>query len=239
MAMQKLDISGIKSKKILAIGAHPDDLEFAVGGTLLGLGEKNTIIVVCVTSGQMGSHDEDEYKQDLLSTREKEQREASAEYHASRILFFQFPDMFVTEQFKRLRKRLIKLFVKTRPDIVITHDPWTEYFPYHPDHRAIGFAVFDAVIASTLPRYLKKRSVAGKPLDPKPQLWLMHPHEASHAVDISSVYKKKLALIKTHKSQFDGGMVWKDVKTFLDEHFRRIGKEIGAEYAEGLHIIER
>src|SRR3990170_5067712 len=106
--MDKIEIDRIKGKKILAIGAHPDDVEFACGGTLLLLKKENHIVVAVVTSGQMGSHDEDSNKADLLTTRESEQKAASALYNASRVLFLQFPDFFVSEQKRRLRKKLIK-----------------------------------------------------------------------------------------------------------------------------------
>lgn len=235
--MQKIDIDCVKGKKVLAIGAHPDDLEFGAGGALLLLSKGNRIVVACVTSGQMGSRDEDANKADLMAIRESEQQAASGLYKASKVLFLQFSDFFVSEQAKRLRKRLIKLLLRIRPDIVITHDPWTEYFPYHPDHRTVGFAVYDALIASTLPLYLRKRSVAGKALDPRPQLWLMHPHEASHAADISAVYRKKLEAIKLHKSQFDGVMVWEKIEKKLEEVFSQIGKEIGAKYGEAFRVI--
>ena len=235
--MNKINIDRIKGKKILVIGAHPDDVEFACGGTLVLLSKQNRVVVVCVTSGQMGSHDEDSDKTDLMSVRESEQRAASATYKASQVLFLQFPDFFVSEQPKRLRKRLIKLLVRVRPDIIITHDPWSQYFPYHPDHRAVGFAVYDALLASTLPLYLQKKSVAGVVLSPLPELWLMHPHEPSHAVDISSVYQKKLAAIKLHKSQFDGVMVRERIEKKITEVFSGFGEAIGAKYAEVFRII--
>jgi len=235
--VNKIDIGRVKGKKILAIGAHPDDVDFSCGGTLLLLSKQNRIVLACVTSGQMGTHDEDSDKTDLMTVREREQREAGARYKASQVLFLQFPDFFVSEQPKRLRKRLIKLLVRVRPDIVITHDPWSEYFPYHPDHRVVGFAVYDALLASTLPLYLQKKSVAGVALSPRPELWLMHPHEPSHAVDITSVYPKKIAAIKLHKSQFDGVFVWEKVEKRLVKIFSGVGKEIGARQAEAFRII--
>lgn len=237
--MEMLDVTGISGKRILAIGAHPDDLEFSCGGTLLLLAEKNRIVAVSVTSGQMGSHDEDDNHGDIIAKREGEQRKASAMYNAAKTLLLQFPDMFVAEQFKRLKKRLIKLLVRERPQIVITHDPWTEYFPYHPDHRAIGYAVFDAVIASTLPLYLQKRAVAGKALHPRPQLWLMHPHEPTHVVDVTSVYERKIESIKVHESQFDDVVVWEEIRQKLEAYFAKVGKSIGVRYGEAFRIVEQ
>ena len=146
-------------------------------------------------------------------------------------------EMAVQRESKRLRKRLVKLLLRVRPDIVITHDPWSEYFPYHPDNRAVGFAVLDAVIASALPLFLRKKSVAGIALEKRPEVWLMHPHEPSHVVDISGAYERKLDLIKTHASQFDDVLVWKKVQEELEATFSGFGKEIGVKYGEPYRII--
>ena len=211
--MLKQKWASFKDKRIVAIGAHPDDVEFGAGGTLLQLGKANEIKVIVVSDGQMGSHDADINKGELVSLRQKEAKEAAEMYQAKQVIFFDFLDTRVGEDKKRLVKKLVKRLVKWQPDLVITHDPWKAYTPYHADHVAVGIAVLDAVMLATLPGYVKKLNMSA--LKAKPTVWLMHPQERQIEIDIKDVLEKKLAMIKKFASQFDEQVQWEDIKRKL------------------------
>lgn len=234
--MQKIDLKNIKNKKVVAIGAHPDDVEFGAGGTLLQLGKVNEVRVIVVSDGQMGSHDVDEGKGELVVARQKEQLAAAVLYDAKQVVFFDLMDTKVGEEKKRLVKKLVKRLVRWQPDVVITHDPWKHYFPYHADHVAVGLAVLDAVLLATLPGYLKKVGPV-QPMKARPTVWLMHPQERQLGIDISGVWEQKLELLQKFTSQFDEQVQWEEIKDKLTKQAEEMGKELGVKYAEAFAEI--
>ena len=58
MILEKFDISQLKNKKILAFGAHPDDIEFGAGGTLAQFSGQNSVEIIIATDGGLGTHDQ-------------------------------------------------------------------------------------------------------------------------------------------------------------------------------------
>ena len=132
----------------LAIGAHPDDVEFGCGGTLAKWAAAGCHIhhLVC-TDGSKGSWDSDQSAADLVAARQKEQREASRRLGGEgHVIFLNWPDGEL-ESGLRQRWQVAYWIRRVRPDVVLGHDPWKRY-RLHPDHRHAGFLATDGIVAA-------------------------------------------------------------------------------------------
>lgn len=181
----------LKNKTILAVGAHPDDVEYYAGGTLLGLAPDNRVFLVVATNGEIGG--------DPI-IRKKEQEKA-AKFLLAQTIFLDLPDAGLRNN-PRLCESLIRALLKIKPDIVLSFDPEQQFQAHpdwHPDHRALSLAALDALICVTLPAYLKNLGLRGK--FKKPEIWLFSPLKPNYFVDISRVWAKKRRLLKIFASQ--------------------------------------
>ena len=137
-------------KRVLTIGAHPDDAEFGSGACLARWAAHGAdIAMLIVTDGSKGSWDPDEDKARLVAQRKEEQSRAAATLGATRVIHLGHTDGEL-EYTKDLRKVLTRHIREIRPDVLVTHDPWQRY-QLHPDHRATGLAAVDAVVAAREP----------------------------------------------------------------------------------------
>lgn len=135
-------------KRALAIGAHPDDAEFGAGGTLARLAREGwEITYIVVTNGNKGTHDRAFSPFELSATREIEQRKAldvlGGKTHA---IHLRYNDGEL-ESSAALRLEMALYIRVLKPNLVFSHDPWKQYM-WHPDHRAVGFAVIDGLVSA-------------------------------------------------------------------------------------------
>lgn len=234
-----IDFSKIKGQKVLAIGAHSDDMEFGAGGTLLQMSRENEVTVVIATDGRMGSHDLDHDKGELIQMRMTEARIAGKKLGVKEVLFWGYPDLQLRERKKHLLRRVVKELLRFQPDIVLTFDPWGKYeMAVHPDHRTLAWAVVEGVMMATLPEWVKKHKLGRRFLSPKPSVWLMAPGEPNVAVDVSDVWEERLDLLKVFVSQFDREVQWERLKTRVEYSYGEMGKWAGVAFAEGFRIME-
>ncbi|TME93044.1 MAG: PIG-L family deacetylase, partial [Chloroflexi bacterium] len=132
---------------ILAIAAHPDDIERWCAGTLARSMEAGaTVRLLLVTSGDSGSSDPHATRETVRTHREREARIAADRLGISEVTFLREPDGAV-ENTASLRGALVKWIRCWRPDVLFTHDPEYPDPPYlsHRDHRVVGRAALDAV----------------------------------------------------------------------------------------------
>ena len=128
----------------LVLVAHPDDDCFGCSGTTAKWAAAGTAVdLVVATDGSKGSHDLTVSVADVAARREREQRSSAEVLGYRDVHFLGYPDgeLLVCEEALRAVVDLIRLL---RPEIVIGHDPWRLY-QLHPDHRAVGEIVRDAV----------------------------------------------------------------------------------------------
>lgn len=234
-----IDMSKIRGKRILALGAHSDDLEFLAAGTLMQLTKENFVSVVIATDGRMGTHDHDQDTGELVSMRMTEARIAAKKIGVEEINFWNYPDLDLQNRKKHLLKRVVKHMLKVKPDMVVTFDPWGRYDPLvHPDHRALGWAVVEGVLYGTLPQWVYRQGLGKKFLTPKPQVWLMAPAEANVVVDITDVWDLKLNNLQGFVSQFDREVQWEKQRKWLELEFGKVGDMVGVQYGEAFRILE-
>jgi LmbE family N-acetylglucosaminyl deacetylase len=193
--------------RVMAIYAHPDDPEFFSGGSLIKWGlEGKELIYVLATSGDKGSDDPQMTGPRLIEIREAEQRAAAKVAGASDIIFLRYPDGEL-EPTLTLRRDLTRIIRMQQPDIVVTNDPATRWFESgsinHPDHRAIGDAVLNAVYPSARDRFTFVELWRDEGLEPHKvrHVYLAGTHEPNVKINITNVLDKKIAAISEHKSQ--------------------------------------
>ncbi len=173
-------------RKILVIGAHPDDPETGCGGTMCLLADAgHDVVSVYLTRGEAGipgkSHDE------AAAIRVKE-AEAACALTGARHIFMNQVDGSTEVNLERYRE-MRELIDRENPDVVLTHWP----IDAHRDHAVCGTLVLDAW------RRLDRRFqlyyfevMTGE------QTQMFRP---THWVDISAVQQRKREACMCHKSQ--------------------------------------
>jgi LmbE family N-acetylglucosaminyl deacetylase len=186
--------------RALAIGSHPDDIEFGCGATLAKWSADGCVVshLVC-TDGSKGSWDPDEDKAALVAVRHEEQRAAASALGATgECVFLDAVDGELENDVAR-RRQLVHWIRVLRPDVVLGHDPWKRY-RLHPDHRAAGFLTVDAVVAARDPHFFADLGVAHH----RPgELWLFEADEPDHVEPVDDRFvDAKIDALLAHRSQW-------------------------------------
>ncbi len=189
----------------LAVGAHPDDVEFGAGGTLAKWAAAGCVVhhLIC-TDGSKGTWDVGADLSALVARRREEQREAArrlAGANAGEVRFLGAVDGDL--QADRAAVSAVAAIIRElRPDVVLGHDPWKHY-RLHPDHRHAGFLVCDAIVAARDPHFFPEH---GLPHHRPDALFLWEADVPNHAEDVSAFVDAKLAALEAHESQFETTM---------------------------------
>jgi LmbE family N-acetylglucosaminyl deacetylase len=187
----------------LAVGAHPDDVEFGCGATLAKWAAGGCRIhhLIC-TDGSKGSWDPEENLARLVPVRQDEQRAASRLLGgAGDVTFLRWPDGEL-ESGLRQRWEVAYWIRKLRPVVVLGHDPWKRY-RLHPDHRHTGFLVTDGIVAARDPHFFPE--LAAAPHRPT-SLLLFEADEPDHVENVAGFAEAKVAALLAHRSQFRSTM---------------------------------
>jgi LmbE family N-acetylglucosaminyl deacetylase len=185
-------------QRALAIGAHPDDIEFGCGATLAkwtGAGCEAHMLVL--TDGSKGTWDAHADLEALVALRIEEQRAAASVLGAASVQFLGAVDGELTED-RTIRARVCEIVRRTKPDVVFTHDPWRQY-RLHPDHRHAGFVVIDALVAARDPHFFPEQAVAPHRPD---ALLLFEAGEVDHIERVDAVIGAKADALLAHRSQW-------------------------------------
>jgi LmbE family N-acetylglucosaminyl deacetylase len=182
---------------VLAVGAHPDDIEFGCGGTLAKWAAAGaTIQHLVLTDGAKGTWDPGRDPASLVAQRQDEQRDAAQRLGGGDVGFLGWPDgelrNGVHEQWEVCR------WIRTvRPDVVLGHDPWRRY-RLHPDHRNAGYILTDALVAARDPHFF-----ADQELEPhRPDAFLLWEADlVNHVEDVAGHVATKVAALLAHHSQ--------------------------------------
>lgn len=189
--------------RALAVGAHPDDVEFGCGATFAKWAAAGCEVfhLVC-TDGSKGSWDPSEDTARLVALRQDEQRSASRALGGKgEVVFLGWPDGEL-ECGLRQRWEVAYWIRKLRPDVVLGHDPWKRY-RLHPDHRNAGFLACDGIVAARDPHFFPEQELA--PHRPS-TLLLWEADEADHVEDVDGYLDTKLGALFEHRSQLRSTM---------------------------------
>jgi LmbE family N-acetylglucosaminyl deacetylase len=185
-------------QRALAVGAHPDDIEFGCGATLAKWAAAGCKIALLVcTDGSKGTWDADTDPAELVVTRQAEQRAAARALHAdAEVVFLGWPDGEL-ESGVRQRWEVAAWIRRLQPDVMLGHDPWKRY-RLHPDHRNAGWLVTDGIVAARDPLFFPELDAA--PHRPS-SLLLFEADVANHVEDVADYADVKMTALLEHRSQ--------------------------------------
>lgn len=221
---------------IVAVHAHPDDLEILAGGTLACLaGLGHAVTMVSATAGEGGSA---QYGPDETRKIRLGEAAAAAAHIKAQYRCLGFPDLSVFND-DASRRAVTELLRETRPDVVITASP----ADYHPDHEAISLLVRDACFAAPVANY---KTGGAQALPGIPTLYFTdaiggrdrdgHKLKREFGVDVGRHYDTKRAMLAEHRSQVSWVAKQHGIADFMgdmDAWTRKVGHDFGVSYAEG------
>ncbi|MGV3759895.1 MAG: PIG-L deacetylase family protein [Actinomycetota bacterium] len=188
----------------LAIGAHPDDVEFGAGATLAKWAAAGCVVhhLVC-TDGSKGSWDPDDDVAELVVTRQAEQRAAAKALGATgECVFLGWPDGELDSGLRQ-RWEVAYWIRRLQPTVVLGHDPWKRY-RLHPDHRHAGLLAVEGVVAARDPHFFPEQAL---PHHRPEALLLFEADEPDHAEVLDERHvEAKLAALYAHESQLRSTM---------------------------------
>ncbi|MEX0846538.1 MAG: PIG-L deacetylase family protein [Ilumatobacteraceae bacterium] len=229
-------------RSALAIGAHPDDVEFGAGATLAKWAAAGCIVhhLVC-TDGSKGTWDVDANTAELVKRRQAEQREAAlrlAGEAAGSVVFLGQVDGELDSTLA-LRGEVARIIRQLQPEVVLSHDPWKRY-RLHPDHRHAGLLACDGIVAARDPHFFKEHDLAHH----RPNALLLWEADVpNHVEDVHGHVDTKLHALDAHESQFESTMKATD-DAQIDAFRQRIrarlaglGAPHGLQAAEVFHLM--
>jgi LmbE family N-acetylglucosaminyl deacetylase len=193
-------------RRILAIAAHPDDVDFSAAGTIALWIDAGIEVIYCiVTDGDAGGHDESVPRAEVPALRRAEQTAAAKQVGVHDLRFLGYPDGQV-EATLALRRDLARVIRQVRPDRLVCPSPERNYARLgisHPDHRAVGSAALDAVYPDARNPFAFPELLAGEGLGPWTvrEVWLPGGPTPDHYVDITETFPRKIAALRAHVSQ--------------------------------------
>jgi N-acetylglucosamine malate deacetylase 1 len=226
-------------KRVLAIHAHPDDVEFQCAGTLVLLSEAGCAVTIAtMTPGDCGSAEHD--PEAIAAIRRGEAR-ASAALIGAEYLCLEFRDLAIYGD-DDSRRRVTEAVRRARADIIVTAPP----ADYIVDHETTSLLVRDACFAASCPNYMTRQWDPAPPLETIPHLYFVDPMEGCDRegrpvapefyLDISRVFTTKRAMLSCHASQRNWLLRQHGIDEYLEAQERwsaHRGAEIGVAYAEG------
>jgi LmbE family N-acetylglucosaminyl deacetylase len=226
---------------ILAIGAHPDDIDFLAAGSLAKFAAEGAAVhYLILTDGSRGSADRSADSTELVKMRKAEQDAAGAAVGAAGSEFLDYCDGQL-EITMELKKDIVRVIRRLKPDVVITFDPTMVYyaprsFINHPDHRAAGQATLDAVFPLARD-HLSFPELTDEGLEPHKvkTILLSNFEKQDFYIDISSTIGAKIAALAAHASQMPDMAA---IEASIREMASLAGAKTGSEYAEAFVRID-
>lgn len=220
--------------RILAVGAHPDDLELQCAGTLaMYVKQGHEVFMAVATNGDKGNFDVE--PEELARTREEEFRQ-SCEVIGATPIWMGYPDELL-ENTMEIRLAFVDMLRQVNPDLVITHGP----NDYHPDHRYTSQLVWDALPLAGVANVKTSRPAA----DRQVTLYYMDNlggigFNPTELVDITDTIEVKKAALAKHASQTDIFMrlLNVDLLDVVETTGKFRGYQSGCKYAEGFVKVE-
>lgn len=225
--------------RILAIHAHPDDIEFQCAGTLALLKDRGCeVTIATMTPGDCGSA---EHSAEQISEIRRAEAKAAADLLGADYVCLEFRDLSI-EHSNDGRRRVTEVIRRVRPDLVFTAPP----VDYMSDHEMTCRLVRDACFNASCPNYVTQQWDPAQPTTQIPWLYFVDPVEGydwmdrkqiepDFRVDITDKFELKEKMLACHASQRE----WLRTQHGMDEYLEscrraslKRGEEAGVKYAE-------
>ncbi len=235
-------------KVALVVVAHPDDAEFMAAGTIATwVADGWTVHYLICTDGASGGPDDaedvsPEARRAVTTTRKLEQRAACDVLGVEDIVFLDYRDGELQSTLD-LRRDIVRVLRRYRPTRVICESPdrtWTPGYvigAFHPDHLAAGQATIAAVYPASqnpwdFPELLQEGLLPHKVRE----VYFSGAPTANVAVDISSMFERKLAALRAHTSQLAAH--FDEIEALIRRRTAEVGKKHDMAFAEEFHRAE-
>ncbi|MEK6237737.1 MAG: PIG-L family deacetylase [Planctomycetales bacterium] len=224
--------------RVLAVHAHPDDVEFQCAGTLGHLRRRgHEITIITMTPGDCGSKELP--PEEIAKVRRDEARRA-AELLGADYQCLEFRDLSIVIDLDS-KRRVTEAVRRNRPDVVITAPP----VDYMDDHEATSRLVRDGCFNASCPNYSTRQWEPAPATDKIPHLYYVDPIEGvdpwgqpirpHFRVDVTETFSLKRDMLACHDSQREWLRAQHGVDEYLESQRRWSalrGKEAGVEFAE-------
>lgn len=228
-----------KPVRILALHAHPDDVEFQCAGTLALLREAgHHVTIATMTPGDCGSA---EHGPEEIAAIRRAEAQAAADLIGADYVCLEFRDLAIFHD-DAARRRVVEALRRARPELILTAPP----VDYLCDHEITSLLVRDACFCAPVPNYHTRQWDPAPPLARIPHLYFVDPLEGSDRdgrpvpaefhVDVSRVFETKRRMLACHASQRDWLLRQHGIDEYLESQAAwsaRRGAEIGVAHAEG------
>ena len=196
-------------ERVLAIVAHPDDVEFWVGGTVALWADEGIQVTYCVlTDGSGGGFDPDVPRREIPHIRRAEQQQAAKLVGVNEVRFLGLDEQSLLDDRRGLHEDLVRVIRQVRPQRVVTWSPewnWKRFRSSHPDHLATGAAALTAIYPDAGNPFALTHLREAEGLEPWTvrETWLINSpeREVNHYVDITETFDRKVAAVRAHASQ--------------------------------------
>lgn len=212
----------------LAFGAHADDVEIGMAGTIAKLTSEGKLVGICdLTDADLSSNGN-------VALRKEEAAHAAEILKVSMRTSLGFPDrgLFLKEEYIREIARVIR---KHKPQVVFA--PYFE--DRHPDHGNCASLVEEAVFSSGIRKYVTEGNEPAHRVERVYFYMINGFHKPDFTIDISCYMDKKLQALREYKSQFEPTdisfstpLVNGYIET-VESRERMFGKLVGVTFAEG------
>lgn len=213
---------------ILAIGAHPDDVEIGMGGSIAKYANKGFKIGICdLTKAELSSNG-------TVSVRQEEAKRAGEILGVTKRIQLTLPDrgLYLTES-----------AIQSIVTVIREYQPRIIFVPYfedrHPDHGHCARLVEEAVFSAGIRKYKDTLDLPSHRVQSIYYYMINGFHKPDFVIDISNTIDKKLTSLRAYESQFEktlGSMETPLTNGYIESvesRERLYGKEVGVMYAEG------
>lgn len=213
-------LSNAKKLRIVAIGAHPDDIELACGGTLArAVANEHEVMMVVVTGKSSTDHHDKYIRTDDEAL--NEQKKACKTLGIDNLKVLEFEDQQVPYSVELVSK-LDTIINEFDPDIIFTHF----VFDTHQDHVRTAHSTLSAARRQNTILLYEPINPSGRGyVSFRPQVY----------IDITDSIDIKIEALKVHESQYKKyGKEWIEA---LKARAKYRGFEMGCKYAECFEIV--
>ena len=232
------------AKRVLAVGAHPDDIEFMCTGLLALLRNLGfEVHMSTLTLGDCGSAQE---KIEQIRNIRRAEAKAACELLGAIYHPLDFFDLCIYND-DHSNRQVTALLREVDPFIVVTHSPQD----YLSDHETTSTLVRNACFYASVPNYRTPRCSPRERTSSIPYLYYAHPMEGTDIfgrpvspdfyVDVTEVFKLKTAMLSCHESQRQ----WLRIQHGMDDYVdtmsrwsRTLGQQASAIWAKDVGFAE-